>query len=229
MAIIFYDLAGQDGRNFSPYCWRTRMALAHKGLDYEHKGTAFTAIRNVGDGHFQTVPIIEDDDRMVMDSSAIADYLEERYPDAPSLYGGEAARALCQFVHSWTNAVVHTGLARLIVRDIYDHICDEDRDYFRASREKIFGMTLEAVQADREDRLDAFRADLYPLRLTVRRQAFLGGERSNYADYIVYGAFKWASTISDFRLLADDDPVFAWYQRCGELFDGMAREAPGYY
>ena len=62
MAIVFYDLAGRDGRNFSPYCWRTRMALAHKGLDYEHRGTAFTAIQDIGKDRggpdFRTVPII---------------------------------------------------------------------------------------------------------------------------------------------------------------------------
>lgn len=229
MAIVFYDLAGRDGRNFSPYCWRTRMALAHKGLAPDCRDTAFTAIPGIADGEFKTVPVIDDDGERVVDSAAIADYLEARYPDAPSLFGGDTARAMCKFVHSWTNSVVHAGLARMIVKDIFDHLCAEDRDYFRASREKIFGQSLEATQADREDRLPAFRDSLYPLRLTVRGQAFLGGEQPNYADYIVFGAFQWARTISDFRLLADDDPVFAWFQRCGDLYDGLGRKAPGYY
>ena len=31
-----YELAGADeNRKFSPYCWRARMALAHKGLEVE--------------------------------------------------------------------------------------------------------------------------------------------------------------------------------------------------
>ncbi|MDA1100001.1 MAG: glutathione S-transferase family protein [Proteobacteria bacterium] len=229
MTIEFYDLAGQDGRNFSPYCWRTRMALAHKGLDFEHRGTAFTAIAAAGGTAHRTVPIIVDAGKMISDSSRIADYLEAQYPDRPSLFGGEAGHALCKFVHSWTNAVVHPGVARSVVHDIYDHVRDEDRDYFRTSREKVFGQPLAAVQAGREDRLEAFRADLYPLRLTVRAQAFLGGERANYADYIVFGAFQWARSISDFRILADDDPILAWFRRCGELFDGLGRQAPGYY
>jgi len=229
MAIVFYDLVGRDGRNFSPYCWRTRMALAHKGLDYEHRPTAFTAIAAVGGTDNLTVPIIVDDGRMIGDSNRIADYLEAQYPDRPSLFGGETGRALCTFVHSWTNAVVHPGVARSVVDDIFGHVCDEDRDYFRASREKIFGRSLAEVQAGREDRLEAYRADLYPLRLTLRGQAFLGGEAPMYADYIVFGALQWARTISAFRLLADDDPIFAWFQRCGELFDGLGRKAPGYY
>ena len=35
-AIRMYDLAGADpARRFSPYCWRIRMALAHKNLSVE--------------------------------------------------------------------------------------------------------------------------------------------------------------------------------------------------
>ena len=41
--IKMYDLAGADEkRRFSPYCWRIRMALAHKGLDVECMPWRFT-------------------------------------------------------------------------------------------------------------------------------------------------------------------------------------------
>ena len=33
--IILYELMGQGGRNYSLFSWRTRMALAHKGLAFE--------------------------------------------------------------------------------------------------------------------------------------------------------------------------------------------------
>jgi len=33
MTIVLHDLTGADDRRFSPNCWRTRMALAHKGLE----------------------------------------------------------------------------------------------------------------------------------------------------------------------------------------------------
>ena len=33
MNLKLFELVGTDaGRPFSPFCWRTRMALAHKGL-----------------------------------------------------------------------------------------------------------------------------------------------------------------------------------------------------
>ena len=36
MPIKMYDLAGAEvDRRFSPFCWRTKMALAHKQLEVE--------------------------------------------------------------------------------------------------------------------------------------------------------------------------------------------------
>ncbi|HCI47115.1 MAG TPA: glutathione S-transferase, partial [Rhodospirillaceae bacterium] len=36
MTIKLYDLAGEDAAlRFSPFCWRTKMALKHKGLPFE--------------------------------------------------------------------------------------------------------------------------------------------------------------------------------------------------
>ena len=57
------------------------------------------------------------------------------------------------------------------------------------------------------------------MRLTLRTQAFLGGETPNYADYIVFGPFQWARVVSPFKLLAEDDPVYAWRERLLDAFD----------
>jgi glutathione S-transferase len=229
MTITLYDLAGAEkDRRFSPYCWRTRMALAHKGLAVETIPWAFTdkdAIAFSGQGR---VPVIRDGERVVSDSGAIADYLETRYPDRPSLFGGEIARGLTRFVASWTESVVHAGLIRFLVLDILNHVQPQDREYFRSSREERLGMTLEDCVKDREAHLPAFRASLAPLRHTVRHQGFLAGAAPAYADYIVFGAFQWARAISDFELLAADDPVALWRSRMLECCGGLARRAPAY-
>jgi glutathione S-transferase len=228
MSVILYDLAGADDRRFSPNCWRTRMALAHKGLACEARPTRFCDIKRIAGGGFETIPVIDDGGRLIADSWAIARYLEEAYPDLPSLFGGAAGEALTQFVQSWCVAVLHPGIMPMIVLDIFEHLTPEDRAYFRASREKRFGRPLEDVQADRATRVEGFRKSLEPLRRSVQGVAFLGGDQPIYADYLAFGALQWARTISPFRLLADDDPVKAWFERCLDLYDGLGRAAPGY-
>jgi glutathione S-transferase len=229
MTITLYDLAGAEAdRRFSPFCWRTRMALAHKGLAVKTMPWRFTEKDKLPQPNAGRVPVIVDGTRIVHDSTTIADYLEEHYPDRPSLFGGEAGRALVRFVQNWTETVLQVGLIRLVVLDIHRHCGADDQAYFRRSREERFGTSLEEFVGDRETRLPAFRAGLDPLRRTVERQDFLSGKAPAYADYTVFGAFQWARAISDFELLAADDPVRAWRSRMLDLFGGLARCAPAY-
>ena len=229
MAVILYDLAGSEAdRRFSPFCWRTRMALAHKGLEVETIPWHFTEKDRLPQPNAGRVPVIVDGGEVVNDSAAIADYLEKRYADRPSLFAGEGGRALTRFLANWTETVLHPGIIRFVVLDIHRHVHPRDEEYFRRSREQRFGTTLEEFVADREARLPAFRAGLAPLRRTLEAQDFLGGAAPLYADYIVFGAFQWARAISDFRLLAVDDPVALWRQRMLDLYGGLARRAPAY-
>src|SRR5690606_19195462 len=90
MTIVMYDLVGRDhSRPFSPHCWKARLALAHKGLDCRTVPVTFGEIAGIEGGTTKTVPVIRDGDRLVVDSFDIALYLEERYPDRPTLFGGE--------------------------------------------------------------------------------------------------------------------------------------------
>jgi glutathione S-transferase len=230
VSLTLYDLAAADGRRFSPNCWRTTMALAHMGLAWEFRPTLFTEIAAIPGGGQKTVPVLDDDGTVIGDSWTIAEHLEARYPERPSLFGGETGKRLAWFVQQWAIAQLHTPIFGMIVADIHDRLAPADQPYFRASREKrLGGRTLEAVQAERETALPAFRAALAPLRLTVESQAFLGGAAPSYADYVVLGPFQWARTMSPFRLLAEDDAVAAWLGRCLDLYDGRARRAPAFY
>jgi glutathione S-transferase len=229
MSRILYDLAGADpARRFSPFCWRSRLALAHKGLAVETIPWRFTEKEKIGFSGQGLVPVLVDDGRVVHDSWAIACWLEEEYPDRPSLFGGAGGRAMARFLNSWADGVLHPGVARLVVADIAALLAPADHAYFRESRERRFGMALEQVVAERERGVEGFRRDLLPLRLTLRAQPWLGGEAPNYADYIVFGAFQWARVCSPFLLLAADDPVAEWRGRMLDLFGGLARATPGH-
>jgi glutathione S-transferase len=229
MAIILYDLAGSEAeRRFSPFCWRSKMALAHKALSVETVPWRFTEKDKLPQPNAGRVPVIVDDGQVIHDSTAIADYLETRYPERPSLFGDAAARALTRFVQNWTETVLQTGIVGFVVLDIWRHIGPEDQTYFRRSREERLGTSLEKIVEDRAARLPAFRESLMPLRRTLERQKFLAGEAPAYADYVVFGAFQWARAISDFELLAADDPVAAWRGRMLDAFDGFAGKSPAY-
>lgn len=224
MTILLYDLVGTDrGRPFSPHCWKVAFALAHKGLTYESVPTPFTAVKGVEEGVCGTVPVIRDGERIVGDSFAIALYLEETYPDRPSLFGGEGGKAAARFIERWSQLTVHPFLGAAVLMDIHDRLDPPDQAHFRMTREARFGKRIEDVPAGRDAGLDAFRAKLEPLRSMLSVQPFIGGETALFSDYIVASAFQWARVISPYPVLAADDPVAAWFERCLDLHGGLGR------
>ena len=229
MNLQLFELVGTDDtRPFSPYCWRTRMALAHKGLDHGSIPWRFTEKQAIAPHGSEKVPVLLHDEKPVVDSWVIANYLEDKFPDRPSLFGGEGGRAMGRMLNWWGDGVIG-GMVPLIVADIPLNLKSEDAAYFRQSREARLGKPLEEVMASRDKAVEGFRKSLDPLRLTLRTQAFLGGAATNYADYIVFGAFQWARVVSPFKLLKEDDPVHAWRERLLDAFDGLARKSPSYH
>ncbi|MDE2515471.1 MAG: glutathione S-transferase family protein [Rhodospirillales bacterium] len=223
---VLFDLAGaEEDRRFSPYCWRTRMALAHKGLDVEARPWRFTDKEAIAFAGARTVPVLADGDRAIADSWAIALYLEEAYPDRPSLFGGAGAIGPTHLLNAWTDRVMVAGIAPLIIADIHACLHEKDRAYFRESREKRLGGSLESVMAGRETRVEQFRKSLDPLRVALKDRPFLGGAAPLYADYIPFAALQWARCTSDFALLAADDTLQPWFDRLLDAHGGLARRA----
>ena len=215
-----------NGRSSSPYVWRIRYALAHKGLSADWVPRGFTDIPKQFGGRFKTVPVIEHGATMMAESWDIAEYLDSAFPDRPALFSGPAETAMVQLNDAWFSGEILRGLFRIYILDVCNAARPEDRGYFRASREKMVrGMTLEAYTADRASRLPALRDALRPMRAHLSRAPFLGGVAPNYADYIALAAFQWVASVSTLPLLARNDAVMrAWLDRGFDLFGGIGRD-----
>jgi glutathione S-transferase len=229
VAIQLYDLAAaEDDRRFSPYCWRTKMALKHKGLEFDALPWRFTEKERIEFTGSTTVPVIVDGKRAIYDSFEIAVYLDEAYPSRPGLFEGTESRALSLFLHHWAFRSLHPPVLRVILLDLYRHLHEKDKAYFRESREKRLGGRLEEIGAEPKKWLAEFRGALEPLRPALVQNPFVAGKGPGFADYIVFGIFQWARAVSPLRLLEPDDPMFKWRERMLDLFGGYAREAKGY-
>lgn len=226
MTIQLFELAGANSKlRFSPYAWRTCMALAHKGLTWETIPWRFSDKAAIAKHGSQTVPVLLDGDRAIVDSWNIMQYLDENYAQRPLLFDSPAARSEALFIKLWTERVLHSLITRMIISDILLVLADQDKAYFRESREKRLGAPLESITASRDQTRDTFRTALEPLRAMLAVQPFIGGAAANYADYVVFGAFMWARNSSTYELLATDDPVYQWRARLLSAFDGLAQNS----
>jgi glutathione S-transferase len=81
-----------------PYCARTRIVLAEKGIEYEtvvvdlDDRPAWIYEKNVTG----RVPVLEEDTFVLPESAVINEYLEERYPEPPLLPADPGERALAR-------------------------------------------------------------------------------------------------------------------------------------
>src|ERR1700741_2651642 len=115
MTLKLYELVGTDAeRPFSPFCWRTRMALAHKGLAADSIPWRFTEKAAIAPHGSDKVPVLLHGETPVVDSWAIANYLEDSFPDRPSLFGGDGGRAAMRLINAWADVVVNGGMFPLV-------------------------------------------------------------------------------------------------------------------
>jgi glutathione S-transferase len=224
--IALYELRGKDDRRYSLFSWRTRMALAHKGLEFESIPVRLSDKSVIEFSGGKTVPVIKDKETVVRDSWKIAEYLENRYKDAPPLFGGDIGRGVSLAFNTWVDRAVVPAMLPVIAADIHERVDSDDEDYFRQTMEKVLRMTLEESRARRDAAVVQLGKVLAPMQDAFKRQAFMGGAKPAYADYILFSVFQWARVMSPQELLGPEDPLCQWRERILELCDGFARNVP---
>jgi glutathione S-transferase len=213
--ITLYDLVFSEDRRPSPYCWRAKLAMKHKGLAWRDEPMGFTEKQKIAFADSTTVPVIHDGTKVVKDSWAIACHLEEAYPAKP-LFPNDPGKNYARFVNGWADTAVNPTIFPMVVGDMVEICRPQDRDYVVESRSKRIGSTDFAgfQKKARETGLATFRAALEPARRILRDQKFLSGASAAYPDYILLGTFLWPRTMSPkLELLEKDDPVYAWRER----------------
>ena len=81
--IRLYELVLENGISASPYVWRIRYALAHKGLPCEPIAVGFTEISKILDGRFKTVPIIQHGQTIMAESGTSPNIWTRHSPVRP--------------------------------------------------------------------------------------------------------------------------------------------------
>ena len=59
--------------------------------------------------------------------------------------------------------------------------------------------------------------------MSLARTPYLSGDTPAWADYVAFGPFQWARSVSRFQLVKSDEiPFSAWRSRMIDLFDQAA-------
>jgi len=222
--ITLYDLQLASGCTISPFVWATKCALKHKGFDIDIVPGGFTGILDRTGGRSERLPVIVDDGHWVLDSWLIAEYLDEKYPDRPALFGGASMKVLTKFLDGWLWTTAVRPWFACYIKDYRDLSLPQDHEYVTRTREAFLGgRKLEEVQAGREERLPQVPPTLEPFRQLLRETPWLGGDQPNYADFRALAVFLWTASIATTPPLPEDDPLRDWLDRGFDLYGGLGR------
>lgn len=219
-----YDLCSASPTvRFSRPCWLAKFALLHKQLEFDTVPLRFTEKENYPDPEYGLLPVLDDDGEIVRDSAEIIAYLDKKYPENP-FFNSEGERAAADFVNAFLGAHLFSALAPFMFIRVHKVLAPEDQVYFRETREKRFGVTLEALAAD-EALPGKITAALTTLGAPLQKHDFFGGEKPNMIDYQVASPLMWKRSITTEELYETPDTVAAWFERILDLYDGYCRKA----
>jgi glutathione S-transferase len=224
--IKLWELRGKGERPYSLFSWRTRMALKHKGLAFESNPVAMSDKAAIAFSGGKTVPIIKDGETVVRDSWKIAEHLEDRYAERPTLFGGEIGRGVTQAFNTWVDRTLVPAMMPVIVADVHERVDPADEQYFRRQFEGFLKCTLEEARARAPQALERLKRALEPMQATLKRQTFICGSAPAYGDYILFSVLQWARVMSPQAIFNNSDPLYDWRSRMLDLYDGFARNVP---
>ncbi|KAK3678884.1 hypothetical protein LTR78_001337 [Recurvomyces mirabilis] len=227
--IVLYDLPSRPPSHaWSLNPWKARLALNYKGLPYRTEWVEYPDLKpkftSLGippndktinpQATFSSPAVKLPDDTYVMDSHKIAQALEELQPE-PSLH----------FENGYTDRVqstvleINKALAPIALPRIPENLLNEpSAAYFRETRAKRFGMTLEELAKSDKAGETAWKnaaPGIEQLRAILRENPdgpYVMGKIVSFADFIIAGFFRFG------EILDRDGDIFGRSMKIDENF-----------
>lgn len=193
---------------------RYRFSLNYKGLSHKTEWVEFpdieplckklglppTRVPPTGPPNY-TLPAIYDPNtkKYVVESAAIARYLDETYPETPLLFPPGTAALQTAFIDiAWPS--IGLPLYFSIMGTTTKKLNPSSAEFFRRTREQAFGQTMEALASD--ENWQAWVAGLGKVKSALESgnptgKRFLMGDRITFADFQIASALIWIKVADD--------------------------------
>ena len=187
----------------SHYCEKIRLLLDYKQLSYK----AIEVSPGLGQidlyrlsGQRQ-VPVLKDGDEIVPDSTAIARYIEAKYPDRPVIPADAKQKGLCLMMEAWADESIGLNARKAMIGAFTQHpnfrtalLPVSTPELVKTVVGSVPGDLLNLVGAGAgfggdavKSATDILRQDLESLCLILSTQPYLCGDTPTLADFSVAG------------------------------------------
>lgn len=187
----------------SHYVEKVRLILDYKGLPYRKvevtPGIGQLEVYRLS-GQRQ-VPMLKDGDRVIADSTAIAEYLDQKYPEKPIIPTDPRQRGLCLLMEQWADESIGPNARKCMIGALGQSqsfrqafLPASTPDFFRNLLGSVpvelfsvmgfgVGLTPDALKTAQ----DAMKRDLAALCFILLEQPYLITDQPTLADFAVAG------------------------------------------
>ncbi len=187
----------------SHYSEKIRLILDYKGLEYRKvevtPGLGQLELMRIS-GQRQ-VPVLKDDTEVIADSTAIAEYLDKKYPEKPIIPSEPKLRGLCLLIEQWADESIGLNARKCLVGTL-----GQDQDFrtsvLPSNTPDLLKNLIGAVPGDFFNVLgfgigfgpdtikaakDTMKRDLASLCFILSEQPYLVTDQPTLADFAVAG------------------------------------------
>ena len=174
-----------------------------------------------------TLPAIDHENKVIMDSFAIAKYLENTFADAPLLFPNKSVAPLAMLLQTYFQTQIQLPLFPLVLPVQIDFLDEEGGKYFRRTREERFGYTITHDIYNDKERIDKIWEEVSKATKVVGNMLrenqggpYLAGHDRTYADLVIMSFLEWFRVVVPdiFERTLDLEPEFKdLYEACKEL------------
>lgn len=188
---------------FSHYCEKVRLILDYKGLPYRK----IEVVPGIGQldvyrlsGQRQ-VPVLKDGNEVIADSTAIAEYLDRKYPDRPIIPSDPRQKGLCLMIEQWADESIGLNARKCLIGALSNNPSlrqaflpattpEVVKTFLGVVPNQLFGflelgagLTPNALKTATE----AMKRDLTALCFILMEQPYLVTDHPTLADFAVAG------------------------------------------
>lgn len=187
----------------SHYVEKVRLILDYKGLAYR-KIEVTPGIGQIDlfrlSGQRQ-VPVLKDGNEIIADSTAIAEYLDRKYPEKPVIPSDLKQRGLCLLMEQWADESIGLNARKVMIGALNQNQTFRTA-FLPSSTPDIVKSLLGAVPSEFlsilgqgvgfgpdtiQEATDAIKRDLTSLCFILREQPYLVTDQPTLADFAVAG------------------------------------------
>jgi len=243
--IILYDIAADNlpGQPWNPNTMKTRFSLNFKNLPFktvflkygeiaeklQAAGIPPSSVNADGTPSYTCPAIFDPTTKTALaESAAIAAYLDKQYPNTPKLFPVGTSALQSAFLDNLMGKI--SAIFRIGVAASNRQLAGSSEEYFRTTREKMFGLSMDKMDPVGEERVQEWaklkagfeKLDEW-LQASKSDGPYFLGKEPGFADFVVASFLIWARVTLGEKSKEWQD-VRTWSEgRWAQYLDGLKK------